>query len=62
LDKKYFWSGGIIEDQRKKQLTKFHNYEKELFFDDYSNWHSADVYLRPDTLKVYFENLKKSAL
>ena len=57
---RYFWQGGIIEDQQKNVATAFHNYEKDLFFDDYAQWTRADIYLRPDTLSVALNELKSN--
>lgn len=49
---KYFWRGGIIEDQKKNVETSFHNYDKNFFFDEYAQWCQADVYYRPDTVGI----------
>ncbi|MBJ6119786.1 hypothetical protein JAO76_16380 [Pontibacter sp. BT310] len=50
---KYFWSGGIIEDQRKQESLAFHSYSKELFFNDYTKFCAKDIYAYPDTFEVY---------
>jgi len=54
---RYFWSGGIIEDQEKKYSITLHNYDKQSFFDDYAEWCKSDIYLRPDTTSIFFKEL-----
>lgn len=58
--KRYFWSGGIIEDQKQNCEIKFHNYNKNLFFDEYCEWCKADIYIRKDTESTWFKELYKS--
>ncbi|WP_018617298.1 hypothetical protein [Segetibacter koreensis] len=50
---KYFWSGGIIEDQVQKNKIAFHNYSKKEFFDEYYSLIANDIYARPDTFEIF---------
>lgn len=54
-DVKYFWSGGIVEDQIKDGTIVFHNYTATNFFNEYTSLIANDVYGRPDTFHVYQE-------
>lgn len=57
IGEKYFWQGGIIEDQKKKYATAFHNYSKGSFFDEYASWCRANIYMRSDTESIFFKEL-----
>lgn len=54
---KYFWSGGIFEDNRNKNTIAFHHYNKENLEREYDEWNESDVYKREDTLQLYLKEL-----
>jgi predicted ATP-grasp superfamily ATP-dependent carboligase len=54
---KYFWSGGIFEDQSKGEMPVFHQYSPEEFFKENAEWCKADLYMKNDTFKVYQREL-----
>ncbi len=51
----YFWSGGLVEDQRNGNTPKFYDYTTERFFEDYAMLCSNDLYLKEDTIKIYVD-------
>lgn len=55
---KYYWSGGIIQDQQKSNKLAFHNYNRSIFFEEISSFAINDVYARDDTVQIYLEELK----
>ena len=55
----YFWSGGIHEDLSKNNLLAFHCYDQAIFLKEYNNWVINDVYLKNDSISLYFHELKK---
>ena len=54
---KYFWSGGLFEDQLNGKTPVFHNYASNIFFTEYSAWCKADVYIKGDTFQIYQKEL-----
>jgi hypothetical protein len=56
---KYFWSGGIIEDQLKGEMPVFHQYSASEFFKENAGWCKADLYTKSDTLKVYQKEVNR---
>ncbi|WCO01140.1 hypothetical protein [Psychroserpens ponticola] len=55
----YFWSGGIHQDLDNNNQPVFHQYDELSFFNEYQNWVQNDVYLKEDSISVYFSELKK---
>lgn len=55
INVKYFWLGGIFEDKRKNHITVFHNYSKEDLEKEYEDWKKNDVYMREDTIELYYK-------
>ncbi|HVX00677.1 MAG TPA: hypothetical protein VHA52_09635 [Candidatus Babeliaceae bacterium] len=53
---RYFWSGGIFEDQGKGNEISLYGYDKDLFFEEYSEWLKSDIYLREDTVRIFLKN------
>jgi len=58
-DVNYFWSGGIFEDQIKKNKIAFHHYSPDQFFCEYLSWIESDIYLRTDTINIFQKELKE---
>jgi len=60
----YFWSGGIWSDSIDGHKLVFHSdYSERHFFKDYWNLLSNDIYLRQDSLKIFFnEHGKEKAI
>ncbi len=58
LDIKYFWFGGIVEDQKKELEVAFHRYKKEEFFNEYYEWVKNDIYLKMDTINLFHYEIK----
>lgn len=59
LGARYFWSGGIIEDQAKEQALVFHEYSSQQFFTEYAQWCKADIYMKKDTFHIYKNELNR---
>jgi len=58
-DVAYFWSGGIFSDRREKLKVAFHgDYNQEQFLQDYYKFFSSEVYLREDTLNIFYSEHK----
>lgn len=51
----YFWSGGIVETQKKKEQIKFHNYTPTDFTKNYSEITKRDIYLKKDSIKLHIK-------
>lgn len=56
---RYFWSGGLVEDQQAGYESARYNYDKSAFFDEFVKWTKSDIYLRPDTQSVFFDQLSR---
>jgi len=54
---KYFWGGGICEDQKLKRETAFHHYNQNAFFAEYGDWVKADIYARHDSYSIYLKEI-----
>lgn len=54
----YYWSGGIIQDQKQLNKVSFHNYNESRFFSELSSFTINDVYAKEDTMEIYLEELK----
>ncbi|WP_186300090.1 ATP-grasp domain-containing protein [Algoriphagus algorifonticola] len=52
-DEFYFWSGGLVANQRQQKQPKFYNYSKSQFFEDFEKLTTHDIYLKEDTIKIY---------
>ncbi len=59
LGVRYFWSGGIFEDQHYNREIAFHAYSGEQFLKEYKDWILSDVYMREDTQHLYSKELKE---
>lgn len=55
---KYCWFGGIIDEYRSKNQLKFYSYDENELFQNLPNWLSHEVYRRPDTFKIFYNELK----
>ncbi|MGQ9472615.1 MAG: ATP-grasp domain-containing protein [Candidatus Caldatribacteriaceae bacterium] len=55
---KYFWFGGIFEDFSFGNQITFHNYHRERFCEEFVSWLQRDVYLREDTLGIFWSELE----
>ncbi len=60
LKAKYFWSGGIAEDQVNNRDIVFYNYSISDFFSEYTDWAKNDVYLQNDTRNIFIKEIKTS--
>jgi predicted ATP-grasp superfamily ATP-dependent carboligase len=49
----YFWNAGFVRDRRSGNTPAFHQYSPDEFVNDYAIWQNSDVYLRPDSLNLY---------
>ena len=55
----YFWSGGIHQDLVNNNQPVFHQYDELSFFNEFHKWTQNDVYLKEDSISVYFSELNK---
>lgn len=55
----YFWSGGLVENQYDNLKPDFINFGYKDFFENYHSIVSSDVYLKPDTIHLYFHEHKQ---
>ncbi|MFF7708601.1 hypothetical protein [Pseudomonas sp. NPDC007930] len=56
---RYFWSGGLVADQRKgRQVDALDGGNGVHLLDHYMAWLGADLLLRDDTLPLYYAELK----
>ncbi|MDR0502466.1 MAG: ATP-grasp domain-containing protein [Treponema sp.] len=56
----YFWSGGIWSDSIDGNKIVFHSgYSEQNFFKDYWSLLSNDIYLRKDSLKIFYNEHDK---
>lgn len=55
---KYFWMGGILQDKSNGYNIKFHEYRKESFIKDLADFIKSDIYLREDTVKIFFQEMR----
>lgn len=49
----YLWTGGIAEDQKKSLSISDHNFSRDDFFENFSQFCNWDVYRRADTMELY---------
>jgi hypothetical protein len=53
---RYFWSGGIIEDSINDLKVVFHgNYDHKMLVTDFYKWYSNEIFLREDTMQIFFK-------
>lgn len=53
LNEKYFWSGGIVQDQSKNKSVVFHNFTINEFFQNFTNFNKKDIYCKKDSFRIY---------
>lgn len=51
----YFWSGGIVETQKKNEQIKFHNYTPTDFTKNYIEIIKREIYLKKDSIKLHIK-------
>lgn len=50
---RYFWSGGVVEDQRNNKSLTFHAFNEVEFFCQYREFIAQDIYMRSDSMELY---------
>lgn len=55
---KYFWFGGCVHRLEKDVDLAFHGWSKTQLIDSLSSWLQSDVYLRADTLKMFYKEVQ----
>lgn len=56
----YFWAGGIVKDQSKQNSIALHSYTHADLVRNFSQLMQKDIFLRNDTLNLYFEEITGS--
>lgn len=56
---RYYWHGGIVNNINEGKSLTYHNYTKKDYESEKNDWHSVDIYNRPDTIEIYKEELSK---
>ena len=58
----YFWSGGFFQNQNSMELCKFYNFTQEEFCQNYPQILTNEIYLKIDTLNIYYNENRKEHL
>lgn len=54
----YFWSGGMLETQKKNEQIRFYNYRHRDFVNNYYEIIKNEIFLKKDTINIFLkENL-----
>lgn len=54
---RYFWNGGMVANAAGGKSIAFHEYDTEAFVREYHLWQKSDVFLRPDSLTFYQQEI-----
>lgn len=55
----YFWSGGLIFNKVDGRGIDFHDYDATRLLQDYPELINQDIYLRPDSLNLFYHEMKE---
>ena len=56
---KYFWSGGMLTSNNA-QSPIYHGTSRNEFYDQFYEFLQSDIYLRPDTLSLFHQEIRDS--
>ncbi len=49
----YFWDDGKSFEEKNIKNTAFHNYSREMLFNEYTDWNKSNILKRKDTLEIH---------
>ncbi|MBN7817588.1 ATP-grasp domain-containing protein [Algoriphagus pacificus] len=53
----YYWSGGIVSDQKNSKEITFHNFSEGEFIREFSKFACKDIYQKEDTINIYLNEI-----